>query len=762
MILYTDTTDWSRYTTKKQLIDNKAATHFVQGIAKPLLVKDMPSFYNAARTCHVHCELRDQYREKENFLRADHLFVDIDSIAIPPSCITEHITGKLGAIEFYAAPSISCTDDKAKYHVYFPSAEYRDSALYKRDLRRLAYTIGGDLAAAEPVRMFFPSRPGQAGYYYGKGESISTIIHSLNDPPQNNKKKQKEVTWDTPDRDDDLKYHLQEFLEKHGHDPNRMLCPKHADQHTGNFSLEPHGTNYYCFSCKQAVDIYDFAAVEYGMDTKRDFRKIKFRLETELGINNLPEKMDRDSIASLPVLDLDDEMVLAEQSRFVAKALNKQYKQLYYKNNRVFEIKETGDLAPLSFFRLRNYVSESCVFLKKGNPISNPPEEIIQDITGIPDLLFRPIRMIRKYPVITPHGIIRAEGYDRATECYYAIPTLPRVSSAQEAVAILDDVFQDFSFAGPADRANLYALLLTFIMRDQIDGIPPGFITQAPVQGSGKTLLNKAVLTLLMEEDPHVETMPRNEDETKKSLGAAMMTGNPYIFIDNIKTKIMSDFFAAAITAERISFRILGKSEQFKIDNDYVFMLTANNPAIDKDLLRRLVPITLDPNQEHPEDVSPDQFRHPDVLGYIKQERPRLLAALLYLAAQETWGEYKGPTMGSFEKWSRRIGDTLDAAGIAGFLGNLREMREHADSSEEALASFVEAWAEKYGDKAVYAKDLMDIAEEADLIPEGSKDEKRLLSRIIKKITGRIFGKWKLIYIGVQKGKQKFSLKMVP
>jgi hypothetical protein len=768
MILYTDNTDWSRYTTKKQLVDDNAASHFVHGIKRDLHVHDIESFIPAARTCHVHGKLRDDYRSHDNFIRADHLFVDIDSIDILPIDLCDHIKGKIGAIEFYAAPSISCTDKKTKYHIYFPSAEYTEPVLYKRDLRRIAYSIGGDMAAAEPLRLFFPSRPGEAGYYHCKGESISVRIGTLLDPPKEKKSKQKDIQWDSTDRDESLKYHIREFLEKHGHNPDAMLCPKHNDTNTGNFSLEPHGTNYYCFACKQAVDIYDFAAKEYQLDIKNDFRKIKFRLERELGVKGRSTNriLDRENqqpdteedIQNKPILDLDDEIEFHNKVREVTRAIKNwpDYKdKIFTKKDLIVEVKEKR-LKLISESRMRDYASKACFFVKESRT-ADPPKDIIQGIFGKPER-FDSIKSIKTYPELATQGIVQYSGYDSRTQCYYDIPALPKIDTIAEAIANLDDVFVDFPLASPSDRANLYALLLTFIMRERISSIVPGFITIAPVQGSGKTLLNKAVLVLLLGENPIITSMPKNEEEFQKRIGSEILSGKPYIFIDNLKNKIDSESLAVAITSERIGFRILGSNNMDSGENEFVFLFTANNPTIDKDLIRRFVPIKLDANRENPENINPAENRHPDILKYIKENRPRMLASLLYLASQEAWGEYKGPFMGSFERWSMCIGEVLLTAGVPGFLGNLKVIREGADTGEESLAAFVDAWAEKYGGSAVITADLVQIARDTDLIPEYAKDEKQYIAKLLNKNKDRIIHGWKIIKGSKAQNKVHFLL----
>jgi hypothetical protein len=75
---------------------------------------------------------------------------------------------------------------------------------------------------------------------------------------------------------------------------------------------------------------------------------------------------------------------------------------------------------------------------------------------------------------------------------------------------------------------------------------------------------------------------------------------------------------------------------------------TGNNVAIHADTARRVCHIRLESPDERPEERQ--DFRHPNLLGWVGQERPRLLCAALaillaYCAAGRRWsglGEFRG------------------------------------------------------------------------------------------------------------------------
>ncbi|MCG7754948.1 hypothetical protein, partial [Flavihumibacter cheonanensis] len=79
-------------------------------------------------------------------------------------------------------------------------------------------------------------------------------------------------------------------------------------------------------------------------------------------------------------------------------------------------------------------------------------------------------------------------------------------------------------------------------------------------------------------------------------------------------------------TATEWSGRILGLSKTVSAPLTPTWFVTGNNISFVGDTCRRVLPIRLDPRVERPEER---EFRHPDLLHFISQERPRLLVAAL-------------------------------------------------------------------------------------------------------------------------------------
>ncbi|MFN8532695.1 MAG: hypothetical protein U0556_04030 [Dehalococcoidia bacterium] len=331
-----------------------------------------------------------------------------------------------------------------------------------------------------------------------------------------------------------------------------------------------------------------------------------------------------------------------------------------------------------------------------------------------------PLSRITETPSVRPDGSVHtAAGYDAITRVYHAppaglvlpdIPERPSVADVADArTLLLDDLLGDFPFAGEADRAHAIALLLLPFVRDAIDGPTPLHGVEASVPGSGKGLLVDATLGVAYGRTLAKTPPAGDNDEWRKRLTAALLAGSGAMVFDNL-TRLDSGSLADALTADVWSDRILGRSDTVSIPVRAIFASTANNPVLTSDFVRRYVRIRLVPRLERPEERT--GFRHPDLLGWARQQRGALIGAALtlirhwYASGAHQWDV----RLGSYEAWSATIGGILDSAGITGFLANRRDLYAAADAESAAWRTLCQRWAEEYGDRPTTAAELFEIA----------------------------------------------------
>jgi hypothetical protein len=444
-----------------------------------------------------------------------------------------------------------------------------------------------------------------------------------------------------------------------------------------------------------------------------------------------------------PYFVLDEGYELHEAAATAARYLLDRDNNIFTREKMILR-PVNGKLQTVDTTQLRSMLSAVCTFIRCDKPCP-PPLDITDAVAANAEQYFRPINELIRYPIITQSGrVIQNSGYDEETQCYFDIPPLIPIRSAKEARAILDDIFVDFPFKEKADKANLYAMLLTFIMRRAVKGNVPAFIAQAPMQGTGKSKLIATALGIILGDMPASTTLSRDGAEIQKTIGALILAGRPYFFFDNVKHKLDSDFIEMAITSKYIDFRLLGKNEIAQGENNFVFVFTSNNPTIEKDLARRLITINLDANREHPDDMRGVEYRHEDIEGYAIRNSARALSALLYIAQRR--GIWTGQVKGSFEDWSRIVGGTLAASGIDCFLGNNEEFYNDVDEKESALYNFIDQWFTAYGTEPVIVKQLEEMALEAGVISSDTlKDKNRMLSAAIRRNMDRIISGHKIL-----------------
>jgi len=383
-----------------------------------------------------------------------------------------------------------------------------------------------------------------------------------------------------------------------------------------------------------------------------------------------------------------------------------------------------------------------------------PPIAVVKSVLATPDPALPVLVGIVNTPVFGRGGtLLTTPGYHPDARLLYApapgftVPAIPAKPTASDITAarnlLCEDLLGDFPFVGPAEMAHVIALLLLGFLRGMIDGPTPLHLIEKPTPGSGATLMVDAVATILTGSGASVMTEGRDDDEWRKRVTAKLRQIPAMVLIDNLRAKLDSSAVAAALTAPFWEDRILGASEMARLPIRCLWIATGNNPEFSNEMARRLVRIRLDPHEERPWQRT--GFRHPDLMTWVRANRPRLVAACLTLC--QAWiavGKPRGSrSIGSFENWAHVIGGVLDVAGISGFLGNLDEMMEASDGEGAGWSAFIAAWWDRFGTADVGAADLFDVAAFCDPAPpiSGNNDraQKTSFGIAIKKMRDRVF-----------------------
>ena len=383
-----------------------------------------------------------------------------------------------------------------------------------------------------------------------------------------------------------------------------------------------------------------------------------------------------------------------------------------------------------------------------------PPTGLVKSLLATPDVNLPVLTGIVSTPVFGRNGaLLTVPGYHSDARLLYhaapgfAVPPIPeRPTEAQVTAAralILDDLMGEFPFVSAAERAHAVALLLLGFLRAMIDGPTPLHLIEKPTPGTGATLMVDAISTILTGAGASVMTEGRDDEEWRKRITAKLRQIPSMVLIDNLRNELDSSALAAALTAPFWEDRILGVSEMARLPIRCTWIATGNNPAFSNEMSRRLVRIRLDARVDQP--WRRDGFRHPDLMGWVRSNRGKLVAACLTLC--QAWiaaGRPRGQrSVGSYENWAQTIGGVLETVGIDGFLGNLDEMLEASDAEGAAWRGFIQTWWDRFGTAEVSTSDLLGHAMMADpALPIGGKKDNGMsvsLGRALGKMRDRAF-----------------------
>ena len=350
-----------------------------------------------------------------------------------------------------------------------------------------------------------------------------------------------------------------------------------------------------------------------------------------------------------------------------------------------------------------------------------PPVAVVKSLLATPDPALPVLTGIVNTPVFGRSGtLITTPGYHPDARLLYVpapgftVPEIRARPAAEDIAAarrlICEDLLGDFPFTGEAERAHVVALLLLGFLRGMIDGPTPLHLIEKPTPGTGATLMVDAIATILTGTGASVMTEGRDDEEWRKRVTAKLRQIPSIVLIDNLRAKLDSAAVAAALTAPFWEDRVLGVSEMTRLPIRCLWIATGNNPEFSNEMARRLVRIRLDANVEQPWQRA--DFRHPDLMVWVRANRARLVAACLTLC--QAWiaaGKPRGKkTIGSYENWAQIVGGVLEVAGIPGFLGNLEEMMEASDSEGAGWNGFIASWWDRFGTAEVGASDVFDLA----------------------------------------------------
>ena len=332
-------------------------------------------------------------------------------------------------------------------------------------------------------------------------------------------------------------------------------------------------------------------------------------------------------------------------------------------------------------------------------------------------------------PTIKPDGsILSVPGYDPDTGLIFdplgvtfpPIPLTPTRDDALAALKTLSSLVETFPFVGPADRSIALSAILTAVARAAILTAPMHGFT-ATTAGSGKSKLTDMASLIATGREAAVMAQGKNEEETEKRLGAALLAGDPIISIDNCEQPLGGVLLCQMLSQPLAKVRVLGQSKNVDVPNSATVFATGNNLVLLGDMARRALLCRLDAGVECPE---LRQFDH-DPITLVKAHRAEfVVAGLTLLRAFHVAGRPRQTVpLGSFEDWSMLIRDALIWLGEADPCLTMNEVR-NADPKLGDLRRVMEQWSLVFGTRPTTAADAIASANDREQVGIGKYEYK--------------------------------------
>lgn len=293
---------------------------------------------------------------------------------------------------------------------------------------------------------------------------------------------------------------------------------------------------------------------------------------------------------------------------------------------------------------------------------TDPPARHVNGLWGSDNFShLPPLHEIARQPYLRlTEGTIATEpGFDPESGFYgvfdaadFNILNLPTKQDAEEALLLLKELLTEFTFADEIDRAAALVAMLTAVVRPSLP-LAPMFHVKAPTMGSGKTFLCQLIAAFATGQVSSPMTFPREEEECRKSLFAALLRNPAVITFDNLTSDILPHRSLCAImTTPHFQDRILTVSKMGTVSTRALFLSSGNNVVPVGDMTRRCVVINIDPQCETP---AARTFSRPNLLQDVLQERGKYIsAALTIIRAWIVAGKPQTAckSLGSYTVWS--------------------------------------------------------------------------------------------------------------
>lgn len=285
---------------------------------------------------------------------------------------------------------------------------------------------------------------------------------------------------------------------------------------------------------------------------------------------------------------------------------------------------------------------------------SESTARLLLECDGLKNML-PPLTLVAKCPVLLERGktLATISGYDRETGIL-AQGDEPAPMDFTEASALLNWLLKDFHFAGPPDKSRALAAMITpaLVMGGLIMGRVPMDLGEADASQTGKGYRNKITAAIYNDKPQVVSSRKSGVGGLDEAFDAALIGGNVFISLDNIRGRIDSPAIESFCTEDTYLARA-SRTMQTPIDpRKVVLMFTSNRADITTDLANRISCVRL---LKQPMSYQYPRFPEGDLLAFVRAHQPQVLGAVFAIVrAWHAAGKPRtGETRHDFREWAQ-------------------------------------------------------------------------------------------------------------
>lgn len=306
------------------------------------------------------------------------------------------------------------------------------------------------------------------------------------------------------------------------------------------------------------------------------------------------------------------------------------------------------------------------------NPIEETMHKAEAETLLVDPIFLRGVRILKgvnhvRCPVVRQTGLLEPLpwGYDAETQIYTVPGGLEYDFELPLEVAKgrFHRLLKSFPITDERSLAVQVAGMLALFIRHLPGGagLRPGFLWYANKPGSGKSVLAKVCLYIVMGRAA-VAKLKKDED-LDKEIEAFCRAAVPYIFLDNIRGGLNSTTIEQMLTSEESTGRAMGGHGTFDAKNTALLLATGNQIDLTDDIQRRFLVVDLFEKG----DPEARAFETPlnDSLMRSEKWRVEMLEALWALVRHwHAEGMPRGSkSLASFEEYAALLGGIVEAAG---------------------------------------------------------------------------------------------------